>query len=311
MSKSNTLKLKAATATSAEQVKPSCIVSPKPINVYGYFDRIQFWLKLPIGDAQIEHLKRQCGKGGIYVENRRARFNPKYVQRIELKQPTKSALTWLSHRQDAFINVVEVALDLVFETLLDRDATKELFDKHFIRSWHRKDQQIVFLKRQADGAPERIYNFSRAQTRYDATGWKANSTVIYKESHTRVTGELNCVHIEWRLKGAKSVCNAGFKTGNDLLRFDHRSFWKKKLKLSYIDPERLGRYLRNKATKGKTKSSQIQKDRFGIVRNFDRKLGMIILNSANTIQELLDEYKQPFRLEKIIEALPVNSYLPT
>ena len=56
-----------------------------------------------------------------------------------------------------------------------------------------------------------------------------------------MTGELNCLHLEWHLNGVRAVWNAGILSGADLLKWDHRAFWNKRLLLYEIEPWRLGK----------------------------------------------------------------------
>jgi hypothetical protein len=114
------------------------IALPEPIGIYPYFDKIQFWVRKPLDQKAIGWLGKQCGQGGIHTENRPARFNRRYRQRIELRQPTKKALQWLVSRDDALINRGEIAFDLVFKYRAERDEAWEFLHQHLIRRWHAK-----------------------------------------------------------------------------------------------------------------------------------------------------------------------------
>jgi hypothetical protein len=72
-------------------------------------------------------------------------------------------------------------------------------------------------------------------TRYDADRAAQNGIVFYKEDHSRITGEEYCLHLEWRLNRLRAVRAAGIETGQDLLKFDHRAFWQKRLRLYEVD----------------------------------------------------------------------------
>jgi hypothetical protein len=70
-----------------------------------------------------------------------------------------------------------------------------------------------------------------------------------------VTGELWCLHLEWRLRSLKAVRAAGIESGEDLIGFNHREFWQKRLLLFDVDRQRLGRLIRNSYT-GKEEGRQ-------------------------------------------------------
>jgi hypothetical protein len=80
-----------------------------PIAVHAYFDKNQVWLRRPADPTALEFLRTQCGKGGLYVDNRPASFGQGYKQRLELRQPSPVALQCLAERDDVLINRVEIA----------------------------------------------------------------------------------------------------------------------------------------------------------------------------------------------------------
>lgn len=68
----------------------------RPTPTYGYFDRIQVWLRIPVDRASLPSLREQCGAGKIHPENRPARFDARFRQRLDFKQPTRKALEWIA-----------------------------------------------------------------------------------------------------------------------------------------------------------------------------------------------------------------------
>ncbi len=112
------------------------VLPKKPSATYAYFDKVQFWVRTPLNDATLGELRSECGRGGLYVENRPARFDARYRQRLELKQPNRTTMEWIARRDDALINGAEVAVDYVFKSSADRDDAWEFLDRHLVRSWH-------------------------------------------------------------------------------------------------------------------------------------------------------------------------------
>ena len=118
-------------------------------------------------------------------------------------------MAWVASRSDAFINQAEIALDYCFDIGADRDDAADFLDQRLIRRWHGKLQLIKKLYTDWQGRTR-----LSAQSRYDAGRWAPNSLVLYKEEEfSRITGELNCLHIEWRLCGGRALRSAGIYRG--------------------------------------------------------------------------------------------------
>ena len=111
-----------------------------PEDVHPYFDKIQFWLPSNVDAATERLLKQQCGKGGYYKRLGPARFDDRLRCRIELKQPSNVAVERVAQMKSAFVNRVEISLDLVFNTATERDEAFEFLSRHWIRLWHSKRQ---------------------------------------------------------------------------------------------------------------------------------------------------------------------------
>jgi hypothetical protein len=137
-----------------------------------------------------------------------------------------------------------------------------------------------------------------------------NSIVFYQPGFSRITGELNVLHLEWRLNRLRSVRNAGIESGRDLLAFDHRQFWEKKLLLYDIEPERLGRLLRNRSTGRRSRRSAIGNYGHGGQFNLDGRTGHVLINSVGSVQELIDRYGSWLRLHRVLSRMVTESLLP-
>lgn len=264
-----------------------------------YLDKVVVWLQVPASARELAWLekqcgrkqcgRKQCGRGGIDVKTRPAKFDPRYKQRIELRQPNLQALGWLSRRTDALITGVEVALDLVYACPDDRDDAEEFFARHRVRRWHGKDQPVFHFK----------------ATRYDASRAAPNYIAMYPEPYSRITGEVqDILHIEWRATKARSVRAAGISAPQDLLKFPFRKFWSRRLLLlDAPDPEKLGRYLRNRRN-GTRDRKPLNENGISI----DRRWGGIAL-SYNSLQETLDRYRSE-DVRRLFEVLPNDAFLP-
>jgi hypothetical protein len=140
-------------------------------------------------------------------------------------------------------------------------------------------------------------------TRYDGPRRAPNRLVLYPCEHSRVTGELDALHLEWRLGRKRAVRAAGIHTVSDLIAFDHRAFWKKRLVLADIDPGALGKVINNRNAGTRSRS----------ITPWDLRTGRAHLNGNRTIQELLDDirgYDIQIRIERALVRLPIEPWLP-
>jgi hypothetical protein len=279
------------------------IALPEPIGIYPYFDKIQFWVRKPLDKKVIEWLRKQSGKGGLFVANQSARFNARFRQRIELRQSSQRALRWLAQHNDVLINRAEIALDLGFTSRGYMEEAWDFLHQHLVRRWHGKNQEIRVFR-----STQRGDDAGTGQSRYDASRRAPNQLVFYAEDHTRVTGELNCLHLEWRLNGLKAVRAVGIESGQDLLEFDHRAFWQKRLLLYTVNRQRLGRLLRNRVTGKRRRTPEIhQSGRYGY--DIEGKTGEACVRSFETVQELIDKMKS-FRIHRALVSISNEMLLP-
>jgi hypothetical protein len=177
-----------------------------------------------------------------------------------------------------------------------------------VRRWHGKNQEIRVVRSKSRTASSAIGE-GAIGTRYDAGRWAKNLLVCYGENHSRVTGELNCLHLEWRLNGVKAVRGIGINAGSDLLEFDHREFWQKRLLLFTADKERLGRLINNHrdGRRSRKSTTEIRKNyRF----NKDQRMGDIHVRARETVQELIDDLGPSYRIHRALIPISNEVLLP-
>jgi hypothetical protein len=279
-------------------------VPVRPAAIYPYFDKVQVWCRNPADGPTLARLRQHCGRGGLHAQNAPARFNPKFRQRLGFKQPNHHALRWIAARNDALINQVEIALDLIFADIIQKEDAWAFLNEHLVRRWHGRKQEIRVVK---SGATD---DYAQMGTRYDAGRWAPNSIVIYPEDYSRVTGELHSIHVEWRLKGLKAVQKAGIKSGRDLLEFSHRDFWAKRLLLYSVNPDRLGRLVRNRLDGTKSRVPKMENWSLVDLVNIDRKKGGVMIRAHDTIQELIDHRGGASRIQSALVPISVGQLLP-
>jgi hypothetical protein len=180
-------------------------------------------------------------------------FPLRYRQRVQLWQPSEEVPEWLSHRDDVLINRVEIALDCLFNCKAHRDDAWDFLHGHLVRRWHSRSQRIRII--QNDDQEEDGFG-----TRYDAGRGSPNNIAFYEEGHSRVTGELSCLHLEWRLNQLKAVRththSRRHRIGPHLLDFDWQ-FWKERLLLVNVNKPRLGRLLNNHKKRKKEPEGEV------------------------------------------------------
>jgi hypothetical protein len=118
---------------------------------------------------------------------------------------------------------------------------------------------------------------------------------------SRATGQIDCLHLEWRLKGVRAVRGAGISSGRDLPKFDHRKFWEKRLLLYGANADRIGRYFRNRSEGKKSRATG----------KLDGRKGQVVIDGFGTIQQLIDEYGSRFRMARVLTKISVQASTAT
>jgi hypothetical protein len=290
------------------QVNRRPVIYPTPAGVCAYFDLVQLWLPEALPSTTIAQLRGWCGSIFYADKYGPARFDSRLRYRLELKQPADAALRLLAQRPEILINRIELALDLNFQDPADRDDAGDFFHRHLIRPWHGRKQKVRIYKPGSQGglfeATEELTG-----TRYDSGRWAANQIVLYKQNHCRITGEADCLHLEWRLNRLKAVRAAGIESGGDLPNFNHRAFWQKRLQLRDVDRRRLGRLVRNRTNGTKRRTCEIERSGQYTV-NLDGRTGDVLVRSFYTVQELIDHLKGNHRVHRALVTIPTDALLP-
>jgi hypothetical protein len=270
----------------------------RPVAVYNFFDRIQAWMKRPVDQATLSRLRKLCGD--LHRDDQPAGFDYHYRQRLTFFQPQPEVLRWLAERHGVRINRVKIAIEYIYEDQNDRDNAFEYLHRHLIRLWHGRRQPIR-IKMKSKRAPHRRppTHGKLSGTRYDAGPTAASLTAFYRAEYSRVSGELDALHLEWRAKGWRAVQRTGIRCAADLLRFDHRRFWQRRFRLVDIDPERLGRLIRNRADGTRSRDTL----------HSDASIGRRWLNMKPTVQEIIDALRGRVKISRALVALPIQDWV--
>jgi hypothetical protein len=282
-------------------IRSAGIVISAPADKTSYVDGLQLWLKEPLPRIQLEWVAARCDS--IDVRRQSKRWDPAYQMRLQMRRPRREALQWLATLTGVLMNYAEIGLDWTFTTEEERDAAHEFVINHHIKRWH-GDQRVTFHK----------------GTRYTANRRVPNKLVSYADRPSRMTGEIHCVHVEWRLNGARTLRRAGIGKVSELLDLDHHQFWKNRLLLRRVNLEALGRqYNVHVLGKGRRRGPWIAFYGPGksIRYNFDARAGYIVMQTSGskekgtrgTTQAVVDEFRKHFDVSRCLEALEITELL--
>lgn len=190
-----------------------------------YIDRVNFWLPTDRPNFDVKALKNYCGREPR-VTKKPMYLNPTWRCLLELFQPTEEAFIYLQWNivTPYLINHFQPSLDFITEDLTDAETVKDFFIQHLIKRWQRGEIEnkigsgFYFKERKA-----------------------ASNLLGYHEKLSKINSRPSC-HIEMRLQGSVAVKRAGIGRFEDLINFNHRTFWNKHLQLRRIkDVELIGK----------------------------------------------------------------------
>jgi hypothetical protein len=197
-----------------------------PSDIYPFIDKVQVWLRQPLAPAKRRWLDSRCD---LHVLDQPAEWDPSFRQRLQIRQPPPEVLRWLDTLGDVKFNAVEVALDWTFDSAIELRSAHKFFRQHVVKRWHNKKHGITY------------YEASRYPEREGAR----NVPTDYADKYCRISGEVDCLHVEWRINGTAAMKRAGI-TLAELPAFDHYAFWKQRLLMATVDISKLGRQSANR-----------------------------------------------------------------
>ena len=297
---------------------PRATLPATPVDVHDYIDAIAVWLKEPADRPTLKWIRQHCAHLRPPY-NHPARFGGGFRQRLFIVRPDDQLLRWLAGRDDALVNYAEFALDWVFESDEERDAMFRFAHLHLVRGHHRGRRQRVGLYKfwfdRLGKRHERVVDDpADADIRYDTTRGARNKLVTYREDWSRITGQPSVVHHEWRAASAHAVQAAGISSPADLVGFDHRAFWERRLKMVEVDLERVGRLLRNRNEGTRSRAPRLVANWRGRRVNRDQQWGDVLgravdLGGTGTAQDFIDQWRS-LGLDKGLRRIACDRLLP-
>ena len=218
------------------------------------------------------------------------------MQRLQLKQPSREALQSLSTLDGAVLNSIELSLDWVFDDASSRNDAYDFVCRYHVKKYHR-DQGIRFVG---------------GVTRYSGPRKSPNVLAIYRDRASKVTGEVYCVHFDWRIKGAPALRRAGIASVADLIKLNHRRFWQERLLMRDLSLRDLGRmYHVHVVGKGRRRGPWVVfSGRKEFPYQVDLRAGATIVRALNSTQAVLDLYRRQFNVNHCLKAIDVSHLLP-
>lgn len=196
-----------------------------------YIDTLNLWLIEPLSEAEYKDFKDLGGDQVREIE--KENFVGEYTQRLILEQPSHELLSWLDNRLSTFykrrhiFTRLDIALDLICDNYEDALDLLRFVDLHLTQPWRRDSKRFHFK--------DTVYSKKIVKGKKTPR----NNIAVYQRK-SKLT-DAYCCHIEWRIISSNAISSNNITDINDLVNFNYYEFWKKKLRLEYIDVYKLGK----------------------------------------------------------------------
>ncbi len=286
------------------------LCNPQPRDVLHYVDVVTVWMREPLSERRLNWLREQCGghvdrrlNGEIIQRTDRSYQitfpDSSFRQRLQLHQPKQAVLYWLAQLNDVRLSYVELSQDWVMANEDDRKAAYEFACRHLIKR-HHGAQRISFMGR----------------TRYSGPRRAPNNIVVYDDKPSKLTGEIDVLHFDWRIRGTAALRRAGIASVNDLTGLNHIAFWRQRQLFFEIDLTRLGRMSNNRAFGINRRRPWIEKYRPGLAVDMDQRAGTIIAHAYGqtdfgfSVQNIIDELRGYLNVATCLRPIVLDQPLP-
>ena len=222
----------------------------QPDVIYG-FDRITLWIDIAELPISKEELEAHCAD--IEVRLMQMPHNARWKLKIALFQPTRQCLRLLKealgHDIAVLVFYVEIAIDMPAASA-EHARLKRNF---FLRSAKMRYQHHpVVLDEHGT-----VFYFGR-RTKKKGNKWVRCSHVIaaYADKPSKLLnaqlheGSLPCADVESRVSGSAALAEMGIVSLDDLIDFDHQTFWESHIHLFRLPLRKVLGYQLAKAAGG-------------------------------------------------------------
>jgi hypothetical protein len=199
-------------------MKPQHLIT----KIIPYVDTLGFLVKRSLSKNQFRRLKSTCG--GIQRISRKPKSWFSQGIKYELQQPSRWTYEYLHELDRAweleiYINEIHLAIDYITRTKRRAEELDRFFRKHIVKRF------------------KRTWTVGHYESTWYGEGWRKwgrENWTIYADKLDRHTG-LPCVHAEVRITGAAALHRLGIYGPYQVLGFDFREFFERKLCFKKID----------------------------------------------------------------------------
>ncbi len=279
------------------QLSEAC-VAVQHSDIHDFIDKINVVVNPPFSREQILRMEKDC-RVRIYKWDGHKLDGPKFLpngaQLLPIAQPTSVLYRTLAvARPDYRISQVEIARDLIFDNDDDKTWATLLLRCHSLKS--NQKGKIRFYK---------------GVTTYTGPRSTANNFVTYADRNSKFSGEVHCLHIEWRLR-RYALADLGIKTFDDIQRLDLKQFWRERRVFLYtIDPNKLGRQHNNWWYGTHRRRPWIEQCGQGRIEyHRDLRTGHQIMRALGSISNVVSFYRKHFKVRSCLIPINVEQLLP-
>jgi hypothetical protein len=244
---------------SANERPGNALTNVRLIDVTAYLDTVEVWLPC----LRIE-VYREIARLGR-VEECRNRHGQLVGFRVIRNRPSKATLQqldWLARKHRGVLHRVDLAFDMAA-----RPGLREQIVSRAMLKWSRKGQMH-------DDERTVYWSYGKRSRR---------NLVLYDDKPSRITGELDCIHVELRFIGADIIRRQGLHKVRELFDLNPRQMFEKHVMWSDAGESYVSKIMRKESDKYRRKYGgqqvSVVMDRFlasipGQVKHRLRRLGL-------------------------------------
>jgi hypothetical protein len=177
---------------------------------------------------RLNELRRLQGERKCWWEECKGRDGYVFFYRLVVKRPDQKTLKYLAQLQQQHkgkIFRIDLALDLITANEADAEALNDWLLKHTMLRWRRKGHMLDI---------ENTFYWIEQRKRKRRSN---REVVLYPDRESKITGEVDCVHLELRFLNVSACRTAGLSQIDSLLDLDPSEVIKKHLKFTSFDVE--------------------------------------------------------------------------
>jgi hypothetical protein len=193
-------------------------------DVSAYIDTVELFFRFKPG---LKRLRAIQSRKTVHREKCYGRDGNLYGWRLIVHQPTRQALLVLQEMQEGWrgkLRRVDLATDFITGSASECEQLKRWVINHSLLRWRRRQDQM----HDEDGT---VYWTQRVTRKRPAH----RDLVVYADKPAKLTGELDCVHVELRLYDTYAVKRSGLSQVSQLPRLKPKALLRRHIKLAGVD----------------------------------------------------------------------------